>query len=90
MANGVLPYQLAIPIKDVFDCQMISEDERYRYDDSLEVSVLVGDQVRIYDFMMEDKKWEILKKFAGIFREFLWNFLSFSFYMIFSRFDRVC
>lgn len=56
MANGVLPYQLAIPIKDVFDCQMISEDERYRYDDSLEVSVLVGDQVRIYDFMMEDKK----------------------------------
>eukprot|EP01117_Protostelium_nocturnum_P019502 TRINITY_DN846_c0_g1_i2.p1 TRINITY_DN846_c0_g1~~TRINITY_DN846_c0_g1_i2.p1 ORF type:complete len:977 (+),score=278.62 TRINITY_DN846_c0_g1_i2:170-3100(+) len=54
--NGVLPYQLVIQMKNIFDTQIIGEDARYFYEDSLEISVLDQDQVRIYDFLVNPKR----------------------------------
>jgi len=54
--NGVLQYQLYISMVDIFDCQMTRENEKYFYDTSLEISVLKDDSVKMYDFLLEDRK----------------------------------
>jgi hypothetical protein len=55
--NGVLPYQLYISMADIFDVQIIRENEKYYYDTSLEISVLKDDSVRMFDFIMDEKRY---------------------------------
>lgn len=53
--NGVLPYQLYLTMTDIFDCQLIRENEKYFYDTSLEISVLKDNSVKMYDFLADEK-----------------------------------
>ncbi|PRP84730.1 hypothetical protein PROFUN_07832 [Planoprotostelium fungivorum] len=63
MQNGILPYQLVLSVKDIFDVQMINEDQRYHYDDILELSVLNDGEIKIYDFLMGDKEMTKIYKY---------------------------
>jgi hypothetical protein len=53
--NGVLQYQLYLTMQDIFDCQLIRENEKYFYDTSLEISVLKDNSVKMYDFIADEK-----------------------------------
>jgi hypothetical protein len=74
--HGVLPYQLFINLKDIFDCQIVKENSKYLFDTSLEVSCLESDgSAPTYDFILEENilrnvykqlmKWTSSKKEAN-------------------------
>jgi len=58
--NGILPYQLYLNMGDIFDCQIIRENEKYYYDTSLEISVFKDDSVKMYDFILDEKKIKVM------------------------------
>lgn len=62
LKNGVLPYQVVIYVKDIFDCQIIRENPNYLYENSLEISALQNNTVNIFDFLMEEKKMRIIHR----------------------------
>jgi len=71
--DGVLPFQVYIHLKDIFDCQIVKENSKYLFDTSLEVSCLENDgSAPTYDFILQERilrtvykqlmKWTSMKK----------------------------
>lgn len=66
--NGVLPYQIYVPIHSIFDCQMTVENPNYQYDSTLEISRLDPDSsILIYEFILEEKAYGAQPYLANFF-----------------------
>jgi hypothetical protein len=66
--NGVLKAQLFLSLSDIFDCQIVKENERFFYENTLEISHLEQSSmtINVFDFSLDASQLRIVyKKFAA-------------------------
>ena len=61
--NGVLPYQVYLNTKDIYDVSIERDNEKYFMDTTLELSYFTDDNMSLdLDFIIDEKQYAIKKK----------------------------